>query len=218
VLWVEGDRTYAFVQVMNPGDSILIDYGRSEGDVRRAFSEVDSEHVSLEQAAAVRDPEARAAALEPFTAHELYLSREAAFESLRGCGKAALPVLRRLLHDQTKLKTHGEVIEAMAGIGGEDVGEELTTLVGEELLFWKATAPGLKQGWWNEINEPETETLRDRYSKLYEALLALQKIRFAGCRAAVTELRDFWRSLPHLDEVGSYQITVACDAVISELK
>ena len=218
VLWVEGGKAYAFVQVINPGDSILIDYG-PEGKIRDAFSEIDAEHASLERAAAVKNASARAEALEPFTAHELFLAREAAFEALRRCGRAALPVLLRVLHDQTRLKTHGEVIEALAEIGGQEVGEELTAVVGEELDFWKATAPGLRPGWWNEMNRPETETLRERYSKLYQALNGLQKLRYAGSREVVTELRDFWRSLPQLDDrSGLNQMSEACDAVIGKLK
>src|SRR5215213_2001906 len=57
-LWVEGDKTYAFIQVMNPGDTILIDYGKSEGEVKTIFAEVEGERDALEHAAAVKDPAA----------------------------------------------------------------------------------------------------------------------------------------------------------------
>jgi hypothetical protein len=215
VLWVEGEKTYAFIQVMNPGASILIDYGKSEGEMNKIFSEIDADHASLERAAAVKDPAARAEALEPFTAHEVYLASEAAFEGLRGCGRAALPTLRRLLLDETKLKMHEQVIETMSEIGGEDVGEELTRVVGEELTFWKATAPGLSKDWWNHFNVPETEDLRDRYSKLYAALLGLKKLKHAGSYAVVAELRDYWRSLPQLDDGDEEnQITTACNELL----
>lgn len=214
VLWVEGDKTYAFIQVMNPGDSILVDYGKSEGEVKTLFSEVDDERAALERAAAVKDPAARAEALEPFTTKELYLTREAAFEALRACGRAALPVLRGMLHDSARLKTHEAVVKTMTEIGGGDVGEELTRIIGEELTFWKATGPGLKRGWWNEINEPETEDLRDRYMKLYAALRGLKKLGNEGSHAVVAELRNYWLSLPQLDEDGTDSITVACDEIL----
>jgi hypothetical protein len=219
VLWVEGDQTHGFVQVMNPGDSILIRLGKSEGETRDRFSEVVALHDSLNRAATIRDASARAEALEQFTASELYLAREAAFEGLRGCGRAAPPVLRRMLHDRSRLKVHGQVIKVMAEIGGEGVGEELTAVVGEELDFWRATAPGLGEGWWNEINKPETELLRDRYTRVYDALLGLKRLKYAGCRAVVTEFRDFWRSLPQLEDRGGLnQMSEACDEILSQLR
>jgi hypothetical protein len=215
VLWVEGGQTYAFIQVMNPGDSLLIDYNKSEDEINKTFLEIDADHASFERAAAVKDPAARAEALEPFTTHELFLASEAAFEGLRGCGRAALPTLRRLLRDETKLKTHEQVIETLAEIGGDDVGEELARVVGEELSFWKATAPRLSEGWWNQMNVPETEDLRDRYSKLYAALVALKKLKHARAYAVVAELRDYWRSLPQLDDGDEEnQIITACNELL----
>lgn len=214
-LWIEGETTYAFIQVMNPGPSILIDYGKSEGEINKIFSEMDDEHASLARASAVKDPAARAEALETFTASEQFPARDAAFEGLRGCGRPALPTLRRLLRDETRLKTHDLVIKTMSDIGGEDVGEELTRVVSEELSFWKATAPGLKEGWRNQFKGPETEDLYDRYTKLYEALLGLKKLKYAGSYAVVNELRDYWRSLPQLNDRDEQdQITLACDELL----
>lgn len=216
-LWVEGDTTYAFIQVMNPGPTVLVDNRRSEGEVKSVFSEVDEEHAALERAAAVKDPAARAEALEPFTARELYLSRLAAFEALRGCGRAALPTLRRMLGDETRMKTHAEVVETMTEVGGADVGEELTRLVGEELAFWKAKGPGLKRGWWNEVDETEAGNLRDRHMRLYAALRGLKKLRHEGSHAVVAELRDFWRSWPQLDDPGGLnQLSEACDEILRD--
>jgi hypothetical protein len=214
-LWVEGDKTYAFIQVMNPGDTILIDYGKSESEVKTIFSEVDGERDALERAAAVKEPAARAEALAPFTARESYLTRAAAFDGLRACGRAALPVLRGMLRDRERLQSHAQVIETLTEIGGPDVGEELTRAVAEELAFWKARGPGLKHGWWNRVNEPEMEALRDRYMKLHAALLGIKKIGDEGSHAVVAELRDFWRFWPQLDDrSGLHQLTKTCDEIL----
>ena len=106
------------------------------------------------------------------------------------------------------------VIQTMTEIGGGDVGEELTRIVGEELAFWKATGPGLKRGWWNAIHEPDTEDLRERYMKLHAALRGLKRLGHEGSHAVVTELRNHWLSLPQLGEDGTDGITVACDEVL----
>jgi hypothetical protein len=202
---------------MNPGPSLLVEYGKSEAEVKQLFSKVDDEHAALARAAAVKDPSARAEALEPFAAHEFYFLRQAVFDALRDCGRAALPTLRRMLRDETKLTTHGDVIEALAEVGGDDVGEELTRVVGEELAFWKTTAPGLKRGWWNEFKDTEPSNLADRYMRLYAALGGLKKLRHEGAYAVVAELRDFWRSWPQLDDPsGLNQMSEVCDEILGE--
>jgi hypothetical protein len=119
-----------------------------------------------------------------------------------------------MLRDPKRSKAHSAVVEAMTEIGGPDVGEELTSLLDEELAFWRATGPGLKRGWWNHVAQPETEDLRDRYMKLYAALLGLKKLGHEGSHAAVAELRDFWHLWPQLDEVGTDPITAACDEIL----
>src|SRR5262249_30551798 len=49
---------------------------------------------------------------------EMNISRDLAFSELKKCGKAALPVLRRMLSDETILKAHSEVIKSLAAAGG----------------------------------------------------------------------------------------------------
>lgn len=137
---------------------------------------------------------------------------------MQECGESALPVLRRMLSDPSLLKLHDDVITSLTVAGGMKVADELTQLVSYELDFWKVTAPKLKEGWWNQINEPETESLRDRYMKVYRALNSLKKLRFTGCRDIVIEFRDFWRSLPQLeDKSGLDQMTEECDKILEGL-
>ena len=102
---------------------------------------------------------------------------------------------------------------------GKGVGDELTQIVRDELEFWKATGPRLKQGWWDEIDQPETEGLRNRYGRVYTALYSLRKLGFSGCKDIVIEFRDFWRSLPQLDDKsGLNQIGDECDKILNTLK
>lgn len=218
VVWLEEEKSFAFIQIVNPGDSILVDYGKSEQQIKERISEVKQTQTSLNQIIAVPEKSSRADGLAPFTSSELHLASKLAFEELQKCGDAALPVLRRMLNDDSKLNLHDKVIESLATIGGKKVSRELTDIVREEMLFWKTVAPRLKEGWWNEINESETETLRDHYSKVLQALYSLQKLKFAGSKEVVTEFRDFWRSLPQLEDKGGLnQMSEACDDVLKEL-
>jgi hypothetical protein len=227
VLWIEGDQAFAFVQLMNPGPSLLTNYelylpsgpaGGSEKQIRDRAFDVMRIQETANAAVAMQDESKRAEALVPFALSELYYARNLAFAELQKCGKAALPVLRTMLGDQTFLKLHGEVIKAMAEVGGEEVADELTDVVRVELLFWKETGPRLRHGWWNNINESETDNLRNRYSKVLGALYSLRKLKPIGCKEVVSEFRDFWRSLPQLeDKSGLDQMSEACDRVLQEL-
>jgi hypothetical protein len=224
VVWIERGAAYAFSQIINPGDSLLLahDEEPSEPRIAARFAEIERTHRALDAALAREAADARATALASFADDELWFVREAAFAGLRTCGAAAVPVLTRMLHDDARLTVHDDAIAALAEIGlaggGESVegiGAELTRVVREETAFWRATAPRLSAGWWNDVEDPKTERLRERYSRVFAALNALQKVKSAGAAAAVTELRDLWRSLPQLvNRSGVDQLSEACNAVL----
>ena len=218
VVWVEADQTFAFLQLMNPGPSLLTNYGETESEIRdRSFAVIRVQD-SLNETLATSDCSKKTEALEEFSTSSLYYASEVAFAEMQKCGDAALGVLRRMLNDQSLLRVHRKVIESMADIGGEKVGDELTQIVKEELEFWKATGPGLKEGWWNEIDQPETDALRNRYGRVYAALYSLRKLGFSGCKESIIEFRDFWRSLPQLeDKSGLNQISEECDKILNSL-
>ena len=217
VLWLEDKQPFAFIQIMNPGPSLLTSYGESEQKVRERASAVMRIRQELNEAVAIKDQHMRAEALESFTTSGLYYARDLAFVELQTCGPGALPVLRKMLKDPTLLNLHGDVIKALTAAGGEKVADELTNIVKDELEFWKVTGPRLSNEWWN-MGE-EREMLRNRYSKVLEALYSLKKLRAVGCKDVVTEFRDFWRSLPQLeDKRGLTQMSEACDKILSELR
>ena len=165
----------------------------------------------------------------PVLSHEAFAALRASF-SLDACSWHATHIVVAtegekidgvlMLQDETLVNRYGEVVEAFAKAGGRSVGPELTELIKQELVFWKKTAPNLKVGWWNGagLDWSEVEPLRNRYGKILEAFYALRKIHFVGCKTAVTEFRDFWRSLPQLeDKRGLDSMSEACDAVLKEL-
>lgn len=215
VLWIEGGEAFGFFQEVNPGDTLLVDAFRTEAEVRARFAQVDETHRSLDRAMAIEEPAARAKALAPFTTAELYYAGKAAFDGMRSCGPAAVPALRELLHDETKLRVHADAIDALAAIGGEAVDDDLVEVVRDGLAYWKATAPRLQEEWWNAIEDPALNERRDQYGRLYHAVLALQKRKGDKGRAVVAALRDFWRSVPQLeDRRGLDQMSRACDVLL----
>jgi Surface antigen variable number repeat len=220
VVWIEQGQAFGFVQMMNPGPSLLIRLGASEDELKNRVLEVKDIQALFVQAAAIAEPAKKAAALEPFAHHSLHLARDAAFGELKKCGKAALPVMRRMLADDSLLDSHAHLVEVMAEAGKSDVGADLTALIEKDLEFWKRTGPVLKKGWWNGEGFDSLEAvepLRDRYGRDYDALLALTKTPYWASEAIVTEFRNLWRSLPQLEEIGSDQLSKAVDQVLREL-
>jgi len=224
VVWVEEDQTFAFYRPNYHGRSLLTDYDMSEYEIRARVLDLTRTRNWFDQAMAIPEPSIRAEELGALGAHaslaalDLYFARKIVFGEIQKCGEPALPTLRRMLRDQSLLRVHPEVVESLAVAGGEKVGDELTALIREEMEFWKAIGPSLKKGWWNNIPQPDTYRLRDRYGKVYAALVALRKLRFAGCKEVVAEFRDFWRSLPQLeDKTGLNQMSQECDEIWSEL-
>ena len=215
VVWIEKDESYAFIQQINPGDSLLTALKMSEDELKDHVAEILETRDEFERSLRL-GPEKRAQALGQLVHSEIFPARVTAFEELEHCGEAALPVLRELLRDES-LPSHAEIVQIMARVGGDRVGPELTALVASELEHWRQVAPALQPGWWNALSsEPEqTSALRERYTILLEALRGLKEIRYRGAESIVTELRDFWLSLPQLeDPSGLDQMSRECDALL----
>jgi len=218
VVWIEDTETFAFIQTINPGSSILVEYGQTETGIRNEIYEITELEKSLDSVLKIKDKTERTEQLERFTISDFFLAREKAFEEFEKCGKNALPVLRKMLKDESLLKIHGDVIKTLQVVGGREVGSELTEIVKQEMNFWKETAPKLEIGWWNQINEPQTEILQNRYSKVLEAIYQLKELKFKNSRKIVTQFRNFWRSLPQLeDESGLNQMSEECDKLLREI-
>ena len=220
-VWVDKGKLNWFVQQINPGPSLLSEIKITEAELKTDVFSVLSTQNSLNAALAIADPAFRAEGLEPFAAHTIYRAQERAFAALAECGEAALPVLRRMLHNESIRKLHARVIEAFAKASRKTAGPELTTWVETELKFWKQRAPSLEVGWWNGAGLgpiradglDEVQPLRDRWMALYHAVQALGEIRYTNAERVLSEVRDFWRSLPQL---YNDQISEACDKILRE--
>lgn len=216
-VWIENGKAYWFMQLMNPGPSLLYSVRTTETELKSQVSHVLSTQASLNAALAIPDLKTRAEGLEPFAQDSLYLARKRTFAGLKECGEAALPVLRRMLSNELLSDYRADVIETFAAAGGSSAGPELTAWLERELQFWMKTGPTLRAGWWNgegfeSINA--VEPLRTRYIVLHRAIKALGETRYVEASRVVREVGDLWRSLPQFSDD---QVTTACDQVLREL-
>jgi hypothetical protein len=213
-VWIENGKVYCFIQVMNPGDSVLVSLG-PETELKTEVDCVVSTQIGLNTALAVTDVAARAESLEPFAKDSISSASDRAFAGLTECGEAALPVLRRMLRDESLGELHESVIEAFAKAGGKAVGPELTAWLEKEVAFWKRIGPTLQMGWWNgdgfDQGVEAAEPLRRRYGLLLHGVYAVGAIRYSPAEPVLIELNNLSRSVPQLD---FEQIADACDEVL----
>lgn len=220
ILWIEGEKSFAFMQIINPGPSELVEYSASETTIKAAVLKIIKDQNELNAINVIEDKLKRAEMLKRFTNSENYFARQFAFASFGVCGPEALPILREMLKEESNMQLHQHVIKAMTAAAPDRIGEELVTILKDETAFWKITGPNLKPGWWNDfsVGDEKRKRLQDRYGKVLEILYSLRKLKYVPCKSAVAEFRDFWRSLPQLeDRSGLNQMSEACDHVLREL-
>lgn len=219
--WVEQGKMFAIVQWINPGPSELVQLAQTEAAFKARVLESVQTQDALAKTEVIRELNTRAEALSPFVTNNLWYARGDAFSRLGKCGEPALPVLRSMLSDTNLLAHHDAVISTLAHAGGMKVGAEILNVLEAEIQFWKQRAPKLEMGWWNGagLSWPEVEALRNHYTKVGAALAVLRELKYRESKIAVTELRDFWRSLPQLDDrSGINQMIEGCDEMLKEFQ
>jgi hypothetical protein len=216
-VWLEQGDAYAVVIRSEKGPGQIWSLGKTEAEVRRRVERFAAVREELDAAAASPDPDRRAERLIALARSDVYLARGAAFKALGEGGKGVLPALRRMLANPALAPSHADAVRALATAGGEAAGPDLVKVLEGELRFWKGVGPGLRVGWWNGagLGEDERGRLQDRYSVALQALYGMRGQLPEGGRKVVTEFRDFWRSLPQLeDKSGLTQMSEECDRVL----
>jgi hypothetical protein len=218
VLWIDGSQVYCFIQLMNPGPSVLFEWHISEQKVRDRIIEVADAQRELAASVGESDGALRAERLKPYVKSDIFPARSFALVELGKAGSAAVPTIRGMLDDLAFRGEASELVKALGMAGGEGVGEELNRRLQQDLAFWKSTGPTLTQGWWNEDLNSGTP-LRGRYLVTYELVRALEHTNYSPARRTAIELRNFWRSLPQLnDPSGLDSLANECDNLIDQLQ
>jgi hypothetical protein len=214
--WVEGDKVYAISQQVNPGPSEILYHGTTEAKLKERTQQIVKMQAALTKALSQSDPVKHLDVVKPLLDFDSYYVGGVTVEALGQSGERTLPVLRKILKEESWSRYHPDVCGALANAGGAKAGPDLTVVVEEELAFWKERGPGLKPNWWNGegLEWTEVERLRHHFSKVDSALQALRKCRFPGCRDAVKAFRDCWQSL---GKASISELTELSDEVLKKL-
>jgi hypothetical protein len=217
VVWIDGGQLYSFQQVVNPGPSILTPRSISLQEMNDRVAEINRIQRELSEVVSIKSSGARAEGLKPFVHSEVYDARRVALNELGKCGPSALNTIRGMLDDPAFADEAAELIKAFVGAGGEAVGEELNSRLQRELAFWKAMAPSLSQGWWNQDPTPHAP-LRERYGQTLELVRGLDRTHYVPALTTAMQLGEFWRSLPQLnDPTGINQMAEESEELVMYL-
>jgi len=220
VVWVEGQAAYSFQQLMHPGPSELTVLNQPEARIKEIVGGLVHVQKTLDEVAAIPDAAKRAQQVAHLIESDGSFARSEALHILAGCQTHAVPYLRQMLVKSSKPHLTEELISALAAAGGPALGGEFTRMLEAELVYWKAKAPSLPVGWWNNLNlgQAELAELRNRYGKTLRILYGLQQMKSKESESAVRQFRDYWRSLPQLeDKSGLTQMSQACDGLLKAL-
>lgn len=225
-VWVDGGETYIFEQQWTTSEPLSLGplrvFSKEEPrgvaqtleDLKRGVAEVLRVQEEMKAAVAEQDGRTRALRLKPFVHSKFYSARIYAIEELGKAGPPAMGVLGEMLDDPAYSEENRELVHAMVKAGGTAVGPELIRRLEKDLAFWSARGPSLSMNWWNEDSGPSSP-LRDRYGQTYQLVGGLVEINYAAGLNTVVELRDLFRSLPQLSEIGDGQVAEECDKLIA---
>jgi hypothetical protein len=218
VIWLDGSELYVFMQWTNPGPSVLLKWDKSLAAVHARVAEIIQMQKDLNDSVRLQDKGERAERLKPYVHSDAFPAREFALEQLGKCGPPALATIRTMLDNPEYALEAEDLIKAYSEAGGESAGEELSNRLEKELAFWQATGPKLEHGWWNEDAKPDAP-LRLRYGQTIQLIRGLQRTHYVPSLTTAIQLRDFWRSLPQLnDPSGLNQLATECDSLIKHLQ
>lgn len=221
-VWIDGDDLFCFQQLQNPVPSRLGQCRqRDQLDfpalIRRTKDIVNTQD-NLARVLRLEDSNARADELKAIVYGDVwYGARQGALQGLGKAGPDALRAIQEILDKPPVPYDMRDIIGAVVEATGRDAGNELDRLLQQNLSFWRTEGPNLTDGWWNQDPTPEAP-LRLRYDETIEVIRALDRLHYTPAKYAATELRDFWISLPQLnDPSGLDQMAKECDLLVKHL-
>jgi len=132
-----------------------------------------------------------------------------------GCGKAALPILRVLIADETR-SDRSCLLDTLVRAGGRDAVADLERMLSEERTFWDNLGLNLDE---------ESKVSRARVQYLVDVLGHLGEFGYRDGNAVVRAIRDRFTDQPILRDygkarqgdrrVGTSPVVEAAEAILS---
>lgn len=218
LIWIEGDRSFAFVQFSSPGSSQLTPLGKTESVIRDRVLQVRNARDSWDRFQNLPISGKRPSALAPYAAMDIYPARVAALKELEMIGSAAVPTLAALLHDAALLDQHWQYLETLTEIGGREAGADLADVVVDASIYWQEALTTLKGKPLRWMGSSENAEVFHQFMRTQYALIGLRELKFGGSVPAVKQLRDILRAAAGQDDDLIRNLSNLCDQLIDEFE
>jgi len=202
-LWIDGRKTFCFLQVSNPGPSALSEcvwWPGSSSDVAVMIARIEQVlrvQKNLAETLVLPNANVRADRLGYIALGDVYDARNEAMDALGRSGTVALPEVLQIMDQRPSSYDGPHLIRMFVGAAGKDSGRQLHARLQQDLTYWKAIAPTLTPNWLDQLIEPGAPL----FMKFEETQLLVQELdreHYTPAAPTVTELRDFWVSQPLL--------------------
>jgi hypothetical protein len=203
-LWIDGERSYCFVQWMNPGPSALsecLSFQAMSSDVAvftARIQRVLQVQKHLAETLATKDnPEVKADGLGRIALGDVWDAQREALDALGKSGTVALPEILQIM-DEPPVPYDGEVtIRAFVEAAGKDSGRQLHARLQQDLIYWKAVGPTLTPNWLDQLIEPGSP-LFVKFNETKLLIRELDREHYLLAAKTAAELHDFWVLQPLL--------------------
>ena len=221
-VWIENGRTYAFIQLVNPGPSLLVDLRMSEREMKSKVQQAARTQEALRNIGKVADNAERARQVRRFAESAPFYGQGEAFAILGSCKEAGIPVLEEILNDhRMPSKCYAEITQALVSAAGTQAEAVLIRIVQEETQFLKLRTSTLPVNWWtvDGLNLAEATEFRNHYHKLDYVVYKLQEVGSEKSKRAVEELKEYVESLPKPENPSWLtHLSQTCDSVLQKLQ
>jgi len=198
VAWVENGQVFVLrYREIHPGPPMMRPLRLTESQMKAKVLQLCELQHDLRAAAKEPDPLARAERLVSFLRPADRWAHLEALEAMKGCGKPAWRVVRRLLTQEEYLTIHHELVFAAMEVAGSEAFGELERIVREESQYWSWV---VKSGETPvEYNPP----MSYHFSRLSCSLGVLKRLGYRDPEGIVAKLRTEWDADPRLAHLGS---------------
>jgi hypothetical protein len=203
-LWIDGEKSFCFRQLLNPGPSALSEcwqFPTMSSHVAVATARI-KQILDLQRdlAAAVvlkNKPEVRANRLGRIARSDVWEARIEAVHALGKSGTVALPEIFQVMDQPPVPYDDKMAIQALVDAAGKDSGKLLHARLRQDVIYWKAVGPTRAQNWMDQLIEPGA-SLFVKFHETVQLIAELDREQYAPAAQTATELRDFWASQPQL--------------------
>jgi hypothetical protein len=169
----------------------------NEAQVKSVVRRLVELQQGLHKAARDPDPVARAERMVSFLRPDERLAFLEAIEVMKGCGKPAWGVVRRLLTQEEFLPIHHDLVHVAMHVAGTEAIGEVERIVREESQYWASVVRSGERP--VEYNPP----MSWHFSRLASSLNVLMRLDYRDPNGIVAKLRADWEADPRLAHLGS---------------